>query len=106
LNAAYMMPMFRLLAKFKGLRGGTFDIFGYSEERRGERAAIDAFESELDRLIAELRPDNHELAVKLAGLPLDVRGYGPVKEDQAKTVATRAEALWARWPGESARMAA
>ncbi|MBV7256900.1 indolepyruvate ferredoxin oxidoreductase family protein [Pacificimonas sp. WHA3] len=105
-NAKLILPVFRLLAKLKGLRGGTLDIFGYSEERRAEREAIPEFEAALDRLIAGLREDNHELAVTLAGLPMDVRGYGPVKDAQAKVVAARAEALWARWPGEEMRKAA
>ncbi len=105
-SSKLLMPAFRLIAKLKGLRGGTFDIFGRTEERRAERAAIKMYEAELDRLVAELTPDNYELAVKLAALPLDVRGYGPVKEAQAQTVAARAKALWKQWPGERAAMAA
>lgn len=100
ISSKLAMPAFRTLAKMKGLRGGPFDIFGRTEERRAERAAIPAYEAELDSLVADLRADNHELAVTLASLPLDVRGYGPVKEAQAKTVAARAKALWGRWPGE------
>jgi indolepyruvate ferredoxin oxidoreductase len=95
-----------VLAKLKGLRGTPFDIFGYSQERRDERAAIPAFEADLDRLIAGLRADNVALATSIASLPLDVRGYGPVKEDAAKKVAARAAALWAKWPGEALRQAA
>ena len=30
----WMLPVFRLLAKFKFLRGTALDIFGYSEERK------------------------------------------------------------------------
>src|SRR5690606_28172364 len=36
----WMLPAFRLLARLRFLRGGAFDIFGRSEERRGERQLI------------------------------------------------------------------
>ena len=106
MNAKLLMPAFRALAKMKGLRGGPLDIFGRTEERRKERAAIGEYEEALDRLTVELRSDNHDLAVQLASLPLDIRGYGPVKEAQAQTVGARAKAMWAKWPGEEARAAA
>ena len=41
---AWMLPVFRLLARGKGLRGGAFDIFGYSAERRRERQMIADYE--------------------------------------------------------------
>lgn len=103
---AWIMPVFKVLAKLKGLRGTPFDIFGYSQERKDERAAIPAFETDLDRLIAGLRADNVALATAIASLPLDVRGYGPVKEEAVKKVAARAAALWGKWPGEELRQAA
>jgi len=103
---AWIMPVFKVLAKLKGLRGTPFDIFGYSQERKDERAAIPAFETDLDRLIAGLRADNIALATSIASLPLDVRGYGPVKEEAAKKVAARAAALWVKWPGEELRQVA
>ncbi|MBZ6378698.1 indolepyruvate ferredoxin oxidoreductase [Pacificimonas flava] len=106
LPSKLVMPTLRALAKMKGLRGGPLDIFGRSDERKAERAAIPAYEAELDRLIEGLRADNHELAVTLAALPLDARGFGPVKEAQAKTVAARADALWQKWPGEREAVAA
>src|SRR5260370_11871711 len=37
---AWMMPVFRLLAKMRGLRGTAFDIFGHSADRRLERDLI------------------------------------------------------------------
>jgi indolepyruvate ferredoxin oxidoreductase len=103
---AWIMPVFKLLAKLKGLRGTPLDIFGYSQERKDERAAISAFEGDLDRLIAGLRADNVALATSIASLPLDVRGYGPVKEEAVKKVTARAAVLWAKWPGEALRQAA
>ena len=102
----WIFTAFGLLAKLKGLRGTAFDPFGYSHERRAERAASLAFEADVDRLLAGLRPDNAALAVQIASLPLDVRGFGPVRATAAASVARRAEALWAQWPGEAVRAAA
>ena len=102
----WIFTAFGLLAKLKGLRGTAFDIFGYSHERKAERAAIATYEADIDRLLAGLAPHNAGLATEIAALPLDVRGYGPVKDAAAATVAKRAAALWAKWPGEAVRAAA
>jgi indolepyruvate ferredoxin oxidoreductase len=103
---AWIMPAFKLLARLKGLRGTAFDIFGYSSERKAERAAIIEFEADLDRLIAGLRADNIDQATSIAALPMDVRGYGPVKAETAKKVMATRDTLFPRWPGEQARAAA
>ncbi len=102
----WIFTAFRLLASLKGLRGTAFDIFGYSEERRDERADIAAYESDVEKLIAGLTPDNIGLAIAIAKLPMDVRGFGPVKAQQREAVTVRRTALWAKWPGEAARAAA
>ena len=94
----WIFTLFGVLAKLKGLRGGPFDIFGYNSERRTERADIAAFEDTVDRLLDGLTPDNRALALAIARLPLDVRGFGPVKDAARATVAKRAAALWAKWP--------
>jgi indolepyruvate ferredoxin oxidoreductase len=75
-----MWSAFKLLAKCKGLRGGAFDIFGYTEERKMERALIAEYRQMIDGLLAGLNADNHALAVELANLPEQVRGFGHVKE--------------------------
>jgi indolepyruvate ferredoxin oxidoreductase len=75
----WMLPAFRLLAKFKFLRGTAFDIFGYSEERRTERRLIVDYEVLLDEIVARLTPDNHAVAVGLATIPEKIRGFGHVK---------------------------
>ncbi len=102
----WIFTAFGLLAKMKGLRGTKLDVFGYSAERREERADIAAYEAEVDRLIAGLTDSNASMAIAIAKLPMDVRGFGPVKAAQRDTVAKRRSALWAKWPGEAARAAA
>ncbi len=76
----WMLAAFRLLARFKGLRGTPLDIFGYSAERRRERALIGEYEATVAALIAGLESDNHALAVEIAEVPLAMRGFGHVKE--------------------------
>ena len=75
-----MLQAFRLLAKLKALRGTPFDIFGYTAERKQERALIGEYEGLIDELLGGRRPANHALAVKLASIPDDIRGYGHVKD--------------------------
>jgi indolepyruvate ferredoxin oxidoreductase len=75
----WLLPAFRLLAKFKFLRGTAFDIFGYSEERRTERKLVADYEALLAEIMANLMPENHHIAVGLAAIPEKIRGFGHVK---------------------------
>ncbi|VAW16901.1 Indolepyruvate ferredoxin oxidoreductase, alpha and beta subunits [hydrothermal vent metagenome] len=83
----WMKPVFRVLAGLKGLRGTWADVFGYSDERRMERRLIADFEATVDRLIGTLEPGTHELAVRIAVLPLTIRGFGHVKLKSAEAAA-------------------
>jgi indolepyruvate ferredoxin oxidoreductase len=67
------------LAKLKRLRGTAFDIFGYTQERKTERALIADYEAMLGEVLSRLTPDNHHLAVGLAAIPEKIRGFGHVK---------------------------
>jgi indolepyruvate ferredoxin oxidoreductase len=102
----WVFTAFGVLAKLKGLRGTAFDPFGYSAERRHERAAFGDYVAKVDRLLDGLTRDNRDLAVEIAALPLAVRGFGPVKAAAAVKVAAEEAALWARWPGAAMRAAA
>jgi len=76
---SWVFTAFRLLAKLRALRGTAFDIFGYSEERRAERQSIVEYERLVDELLERLTPGTHAVAVQLASIPEDIRGYGHVK---------------------------
>jgi indolepyruvate ferredoxin oxidoreductase len=76
----WMRSAFGWLTKFKGLRGGSLDFFGKTEERRHERQMIEDYIKELDDICAKLSPANHAAAVALASVPDEIRGYGHVKE--------------------------
>jgi indolepyruvate ferredoxin oxidoreductase len=76
----WLLPVFRLLAKFKFLRGTAFDPFGRSQERRTERKLIEDYEAALDKVLDALTPDNHHVAVGIAAIPEKIRGFGHVKQ--------------------------
>src|SRR3954447_21640734 len=75
----WIFPLFALLAKFKVLRGTAFDPFGYSTERKTERALVSDYEALLDEVLAKLDAGNHHIAVGLAAIPEKIRGFGHVK---------------------------
>lgn len=87
----WMMTAFSVLAKFKGLRGGALDIFGYSAERKSERQLISDYEKTVGELLEKLSTDNYDVAVDIASVPEHIRGYGHVKH-QHLTDAKRREA--------------
>ncbi|WP_213741960.1 indolepyruvate ferredoxin oxidoreductase family protein [Bradyrhizobium sp. dw_411] len=77
---AWMMPLFKLLAGMRGLRGTGFDIFGYSLDRRLERDLIAGYEKDVAAVLGVLSPLTLDTAIELLSLPDRIRGYGPVKE--------------------------
>jgi indolepyruvate ferredoxin oxidoreductase len=90
----WVMTAFRVMARLRFLRGSLLDPFRNSDERKLERKLLAEFETDIDAALARLSPANHAAAVKLAGLPETIRGYGRVKEANAAKAATeRVEAL-------------
>jgi indolepyruvate ferredoxin oxidoreductase len=92
----WVLPLFRVLAKLRRWRGTPFDIFGHTAERRRERRLIAEYETTLDEILAALSPATHALAVELAALPLEIRGFGHIKEAAIERVRSKAAALLAR----------
>lgn len=93
----WMLKAFGLLAKLKFLRGGTFDIFGRTEERRGERQLIADYEQTVALLLEGLSDDRVALAVGIASIPEHIRGYGHVKEAHLHKAKAREAVLLAQW---------
>jgi indolepyruvate ferredoxin oxidoreductase len=77
---AWVMPLFRVLARCKRLRGSVLDIFGYSAERKTERALISDYEEDVELILTQINPDNLDIALEMAELPLKIRGFGHVKQ--------------------------
>jgi indolepyruvate ferredoxin oxidoreductase len=103
---SWVFGAFKLLAKMRFLRGGTFDIFGKTAERRSERALIDEYFATVDELLATLDWNNLALAVDIASVPEQIRGYGHVKHAHLGKAQARREQLLAAWRNPQAAKAA
>jgi len=98
----WMTRGFRILARMKPLRGTPFDPFGYSAERRMERGLIRQYERDIASLLAAGADGTGDAGIALAELPLQIRGFGPVKEaNHASAMKRRGELLAALEAGEA-----
>jgi len=88
----WMLTAMGWLARLRFLRGGAFDVFGRTEERRAERALVDDYERRVDSLLAGLSRERLALAVQIAAVPEQIRGFGHVKERHLR----EANAVWGR----------
>jgi indolepyruvate ferredoxin oxidoreductase len=88
---AWIIPLFRLLARLRSLRGTKLDVFGMTRERKMERALIGEFETQVSQIINCLTAENYGLAVEIVNEYLEIRGYGPVKEKAAEESRARIE---------------
>ncbi|MDP2004575.1 MAG: indolepyruvate ferredoxin oxidoreductase family protein [Rubrivivax sp.] len=93
----WVRTAFGWLAKMKGLRGGALDVFGRSAERQMERALIAEYRTCIEELLPTLNAGNRALAVEIARIPEEIRGYGHVKDRHLKAARPKWEALRARW---------
>ena len=85
----------RILARMRWLRGTPFDPFGYTAERRMERALIRQYEKDIKHVLPQLSDATRDAIVALAALPLDIRGFGPIKSANETKAAKRREELLA-----------
>lgn len=75
----WMLQVFRMLAKLRGLRGTMFDPFGYMAERRMERQLIADYLKMMTVVLENVDESNLQKMIELAGAAREIRGYGPVK---------------------------
>jgi indolepyruvate ferredoxin oxidoreductase len=78
---SWMLPVFKLLAALKVLRGTALDVFGATEERRMERSLITQYREVVSGALAYLQFGDAaaQKVLELARLPESIRGYGHVK---------------------------
>ena len=86
---------FPWLSRMKGLRGTPFDPFGRTEERKMERALIRQYETDMAEVLPKADGPAREAIIALADLPLQIRGFGPVKMANQEKAAKRREELLA-----------
>jgi indolepyruvate ferredoxin oxidoreductase len=96
----WMMTAFSLLAKMKPLRATPFDMFGYTAERRTERKLIEEYEATVEEILSRLSSENQALALQLASIPDEIRGYGHIKEGSLKVARIKWNDLLAQLRGQ------
>jgi len=87
---SWMLPVLRVLAGLRFLRGTPLDPFGHTAERRTERDLIQKYEQTVALILEKTTPAHYETAVRLASVPELIRGYGHVKHASLQ----QAEAAW------------
>ena len=76
----WILPVLRVMARMKRLRGSVLDPFARNSERKRERALIAEYEALVEETVARLTATNLPVAVKLLSLADMIRGFGPVKD--------------------------
>ena len=79
----------------KFLRGTPFDPFGHTSERKMERSLIRQYEADMKEVLPRLTDATRDAIIALAELPLQIRGFGPVKQANEAKAAKRREELLA-----------
>lgn len=80
----FIAKLFPLLAKGKAIRGSRWDIFGYSEERKMERALPGEYMALIESLMQDANAQRYEALVDIAALAQKIRGFGHVKMNSKK----------------------
>jgi indolepyruvate ferredoxin oxidoreductase len=78
---AWMLPLLRVLARLRMLRGTWLDPFGRNAERRMERELVKEYEALTERVAFALAPANHQQAVGILSAADKIRGFGPIKTE-------------------------
>jgi indolepyruvate ferredoxin oxidoreductase len=97
----WMMKAFGMLARLKGLRGSPLDVFGYTAERKMERALIGEYRRAVEALLPKLSAENLAQAVAIASIPEDIRGFGHVKEHHLKAAKEKEAGLLAAFHSQA-----
>lgn len=99
----WLLPVLRLLAGARRLRGGPLDPFRFTADRRLARRLIEEYEASLETALSALCSDTYDGAVDLAALPDMIKGFGPVKRRNAAAADARRRDLLETLRGECSR---
>ena len=91
----WMMGAFRVLASLRFLRGTALDPFGFTEDRRLERALIGEYETLIDHVMKAVAGDP-ATRESLLRWPERIRGYGHVKAESVRRARQEKDALLAK----------
>jgi indolepyruvate ferredoxin oxidoreductase len=79
------------LKNLKFVRGTPLDIFGYAPHRRKERELIGWYQDLMGTVLERVTPENLDVAIEIAALPDQIRGYERIKEESIDKVKKLAE---------------
>jgi indolepyruvate ferredoxin oxidoreductase len=96
----WLLKPLGLLARFRFLRGSPLDPFGWTRERRRERKDIDDYLAQLAQLPGLVTVENYRAGVQLAELPMQLRGFGHVKDRNRELLTLQADQLLRTLRGE------
>ncbi len=80
-----IMKVLTQIRHLKFLRHGPLDLFNKTAHRRREWALVGEYERVVDELLRGLGLQNLDLAVQIAEIPEQIRGFDTVKDAQAAT---------------------
>jgi indolepyruvate ferredoxin oxidoreductase len=98
-------PLFGLLAQLKVLRGTALDPFGYTHERRMERALIGEYRDLVRSVAAQVTGETMHAAAEIAASADLIAGYGPVKDEGVAKFRARIAELLPKLAKAEARVA-
>jgi len=81
---SWTMILFKFISTLKFLRGTYFDPFAYLDERKIERLLINDYKDRILEICSKLTKDNYTLAVEIASIPDQIRGFGYIKKKNIK----------------------
>ena len=79
----------------------TLQTPGYTAERRRERQDIADYEALIETVMPRIGEASPQLLAELLALPLQLRGFGHVKDRNREQLQVRREALLARLEGRA-----
>jgi indolepyruvate ferredoxin oxidoreductase len=92
-----MLRGFKVLAKLRFLRGTFLDVFGYTEERRSERALVGEYLESIEEVMLGFSSERQALALEIARIPDKIKGYGHVKARHLKVARLQWDGLMLAW---------
>ncbi|MEI2383919.1 indolepyruvate ferredoxin oxidoreductase family protein [Breoghania sp. JC706] len=96
----WIFKAFRMLAGLKRVRGTFLDPFARTAERKAEFALREEYVRDVELILKRIESGNYGLLVELARVPDQIRGYGPVKDDNMAKAAEKRALLLKRLDGK------
>lgn len=90
---AWVMPVFKVLGALRKLRNTPLDPFTWTRDRRDALSDLALYRSDLALLVQHLDETHYATALALAELPKQLRGFGPVRDQNRHIVRARRTTL-------------